>query len=676
MNSCIICNSKKVKKYKHKSRDNLVLDLNRCLNCGHVFQDPASYVDLYTDGSFSEIARNGNLVPSATKIKELDTKALERYYFYNDFIHSAKSFLEIGSSIGSFLHVLRLNGKNVYGIEPDATYANFSQKQYGLNQSNKLIEEFTSSEAYDMVVSFHVIEHVKDPHLFVRKIGDFLQVKGRILIECPSMDVFLYGDMQKTIWRPHIHYFTFSSMYHLLSQYFKVEDIGIYGNALFAYATKTNGGSFNTTQFNKYKGKSGRIRNLVKFIPQLKLKYKNTNYKQLVLQPLLQKNGKKVINRYKFKSNFFIKDKLYLKKETKKGKIPVTHISYYSAWENAGDTVLSKCVRDSFNRNASFQWQLQKLTAPVTKKSIDAINKDKLVILGGGGVLLPDSNKNSISGWQWSVSKEQLAAIQVPLIVFAIGYNYFKKQNPDNFFIENLKYLIDKSSFFGLRNYGSIAKVKELVGEKHAKKIDYQPCPTTIIRKLHPEIEPKVKSKNVAINVAFDRYEKRFGPNIYDKLSKIALAMKKISEKGDQIYNVSHLSIDNKFELVLDAHDVTYKSVNLQYSLPNEVYEFYNNMELVFGMRGHAQMIPFGLNCKIISLGTHNKIRYFLEDIDALDWFIDVDKPEGLKDNVLDTFDHVIHNEKVIKEKITYHQERNYLITMDNIIRLKNLYRF
>lgn len=675
MSNCIICNSVELKQYKHISRENLLLDLNRCLNCGHVFQDPGSYVDLYSDGTFSEIARQGKTIPSPAKIKELDAKALERFYFYGDFIRPVDSFLEIGSSIGSFLHLLRLNGKKVFGIEPDATYAGFSKLHYGLSQENKLIEEFNSSEAYDMVVSFHVIEHVKDPHLFVKKIADFLQTNGRVLIECPSMDVHLYGDMQKTIWKPHIHYFTFSSMYYLLSQYFAVEEIGIYGNALYAYAKNTGEKGFNIKQFKKYQGKSTRIRSLIKFTPRPKFQYKNTNYKQLILQPILQKNGKEVVKRYKFKSNFFVKDKLYLKKERKKGKIPVTHISYYSAWENAGDTVLSKCVRDSFNQHASFQWQLQKLTAPVTEKTIDTINKNKLLILGGGGVLLPDSNKNSISGWQWSVSQKQLSDIQVPLIVFAIGYNYFKKQEPDDFFINNLKRLIEKSSFFGLRNQGSITRVKELVGEQMAEKIDYQPCPTTIIRKLHPEIKPKVKSKNIAINVAFDRYDRRFGANIYDKMEQIALSMKAIAEKGYKIFNVSHLSIDNKFEIVLDGYNVPYQSVNLQYSLPKEVFNFYNNMELVFGMRGHAQMIPFGINCKIISLGTHNKVRYFLEDIDALEWYIDVDQSKGLRDNILDTFNSVMQNVNDIEEKIEFYQNKNYSITKENIEKLKSIYK-
>ena len=38
------------------------------------------------------------------------------------------------------------------------------------------------------------------------------------------------------------------------------------------------------------------------------------------------------------------------------------------------------------------------------------------------------------------------------------------------------------------------------------------------------------------------------------------------------------------------------------------------------GMRGHAGMIPFGVGTPIISLVSHPKLRYFLEDIGHAEW--------------------------------------------------------
>ena len=35
-------------------------------------------------------------------------------------------------------------------------------------------------------------------------------------------------------------------------------------------------------------------------------------------------------------------------------------------------------------------------------------------------------------------------------------------------------------------------------------------------------------------------------------------------------------------------------------------------------------MIPFGVNCHIITLGSHAKMKWFLDDIDCADWYIEI----------------------------------------------------
>ena len=44
-------------------------------------------------------------------------------------------------------------------------------------------------------------------------------------------------------------------------------------------------------------------------------------------------------------------------------------------------------------------------------------------------------------------------------------------------------------------------------------------------------------------------------------------------------------------------------------------------------MRGHAQMIPFGCKTPIISIISHNKLAWFLEDISHKEWGVDVLDP-------------------------------------------------
>ncbi len=670
MNSiCPACSEQSVVKNSLLSRTEISLDIYFCNTCGHGFQQEKEDYDIYSTGEFSKTARNDASLPTAQKIKSLDEKALRRFYFYHKYFEGIKTSLEVGSSIGSFVHLLKLSGVNTEGIEPDAGYAAFSNAQYGLSQEAVLFENFHPDKKYDFIYSFHVIEHVPNPEAYVKKAHALLNENGKILIECPSWDLHCFGDVKQTIWEPHLQYFTLSSMYSLLAKNgFEVQEVNFTGSALFAVAVKSENNTFIPADFRRFYNKYKRTFSINKHFPNLPFSIKGTKFKPLFLQYLLSKNNRSFSELLAF-AVFAVKNILYLKKESGSSAKKASHVSYYSGWENAGDTVLSQCVRKAVNKNTKTDWDLIKLTNPVNENVIRKINSNSSLIIGGGGVLLPDSNPNSISGWQWAIDPEYWQKINVPVIVFAIGYNYFKGQENSELFIKNLEELVKRADFFSLRNHGSIRKVKELLPEYLHKKVHHQPCPTTVIRKLYLDLPVKRESKKIGINIAFDRYERRFGNNIYLILDKIALAMKSIEAQGYEIINVCHLENDRKFEISLDRRNVKFNTINLQYELPNKVYNFYNNIELMLGMRGHAQMIPFGVNTKIISLGTHEKLAYFLEDIKAMDWYIDVhNNPSELADIILEKFTAMMGVEKIAtEERIAQQQEKLFQITENNL---------
>ena len=339
---------------------------------------------------------------------------------------------------------------------------------------------------------------------------------------------------------------------------------------------------------------------------------------------------------FKAKSSSFINNE----KRGNGGEKRIAHVSYHLT-HNAGDTVLSKCVRDTVQNNHKVkEWNLIQVSSPVTRETIDRINDCDELIIGGGGLFLPDTNKNNISGWQWAISNELLESIKVPISVFSVGYNYFKGQKPSDLFVDSLTRLVDKSSFVGLRNRGSVEAVKSLVPDVLKEKISYQPCTTTVIGKVHPNLVlNKVETRKVAVNLAFDREDRRYGDDKEEILTQISKGIKRIELKGFEIYYVCHCAEDDLALPYLKKEKVAYKLVDLSSRYPNRVFEFYNKMDVVIGMRGHAQMIPFGLNCKIITLGSHDKMRWFLEDIDATDWYVDLtEDPKSLSERIEEVF--------------------------------------
>lgn len=77
----------------------------------------------------------------------------------------------------------------------------------------------------------------------------------------------------------------------------------------------------------------------------------------------------------------------YVKKEeNRNGRGPLfSHVTYY--WVgNAGDTVLSKCVRKTMDElQGLHRWKLIPVNKKVTKVTIENINSSSALILGGGG---------------------------------------------------------------------------------------------------------------------------------------------------------------------------------------------------------------------------------------------------------------------------------------------------
>ncbi len=370
----------------------------------------------------------------------------------------------------------------------------------------------------------------------------------------------------------------------------------------------------------------------------------------------------------------------YKSEEEKENAYPIySQVSYYASG-NAGDTVLSQCVRRTFERQQnSLGWNLISVNQAVTHEMIVDINNTQAIIIGGGGLFLPDTNANEISGWQWAINQEQLKEIQVPILVYSVGYNYFPGQEPNELFQQSLKCLCEKASFIGLRNYGSIDAVKSLLPEELAAKVTYQPCTTTLIRKIYGnKILPKAHTNKIAFNLAFDREERRYLGYRDEICTAIAKAAKEIEDRGYEIIIVAHCDGDEQILPYMKRAGVNFVTKNLSHTFPMEVYQFYNEIECVIGMRGHAQMIPFGLNCEIISLGTHDKMRWFPEDIDALDWYVDLIKEKDhLTKTIVEKFCtiHEVDAENT-QLRLLKAQEKLWDITQDNIKEISGILSF
>lgn len=319
-------------------------------------------------------------------------------------------------------------------------------------------------------------------------------------------------------------------------------------------------------------------------------------------------------------------------------KLIIGHIGIHEkANLNSGDTLLFQVVRDIFEKilDTKIEWNLYQVWENFDEATIHHINQENdVLILGGGGLLLKDQKGADIanSGWQWNCPSINIKKIKIPLFIFAIGYNRFYGQDDfDLNFKESMNTIASMSPFFSLRNNGSINAVKGYLSEENLKraKIFRQFCPTTMVSFIYPELskladkQAKKNSKILSFNAAFDRTEMRF-PDPDKTFNEICKLIKHAEEKGWSIIACSHKEMDRGIESFLQKNKVNFEIKDLTSSSPLEIMEHYAQIDLSVGMRGHSQMIPFGFNKQIISLISHDKLQFFLNDLDLVEYGIDL----------------------------------------------------
>lgn len=306
----------------------------------------------------------------------------------------------------------------------------------------------------------------------------------------------------------------------------------------------------------------------------------------------------------------------------------LAHVAFYMDRQgNAGDKLLPETVRLAFGPDVtSRRWHSVHAHRLFDEAALERVNARRGLVIGGGGLFIPDTMPNGNSAWQWNVPDELLNRIDVPIAVFAVGFNAFDGQSyRANRFRESLLQLVERSAFFGLRNHGSIEKVRAMLPSHLHGKVRFQPCPTTVMRQLVAGWQdPAKRDDTILINAAYDRAGLRFGHDYGYFLAQMAQAVRDLGQLAE-VQCVAHSLDDEKIAFDLRREHGISMPVIPMYDFDNdEIRDLYARTKLVIGMRGHAGMIPFGVGTPIISLISHPKMAYFLRDIERPEWGVSV----------------------------------------------------
>lgn len=187
-----------------------------CLNCG-LRQVPGSLIPDKLESHYSAVVDEQYISHSAARRRQF-RRCLTQIAKW---IPANASLLEVGAYCGYFMAEASRRGYNIDGVEPSRWATDYARDVEGINVVCGFLGESRDKlkPRYDAVVSWDVLEHVRDPVGFVRECGDMLETDGLLLFS--TLDVAswlprLLGRRWPWLMDMHIQYFDSRSIKHVL----------------------------------------------------------------------------------------------------------------------------------------------------------------------------------------------------------------------------------------------------------------------------------------------------------------------------------------------------------------------------------------------------------------------------------------------------------------------------
>ncbi len=128
--------------------------------------------------------------------------------------------LDVGCYIGAFLNVAMQNGWSCYGVEPSSVVSAYAKEKYGIEVFPGFLQDARFPDNhFDVVVMFHVLEHLPSPRETLKEILRILKPDGLLAIEVPDIDHPVHRMIKKPCWLfvpGHLFYFSPRTLKKLL----------------------------------------------------------------------------------------------------------------------------------------------------------------------------------------------------------------------------------------------------------------------------------------------------------------------------------------------------------------------------------------------------------------------------------------------------------------------------
>ena len=226
------------------SHSPLIDALARCSQCGHLQTNPRLDMEEVLEGYATAI--DPDHVMQDKHREKTFVRAISRLDALSTLRNSKNTrVLDIGCASGAFLNsVSRQFSWTGVGLEPSRWMCEFGKQTYGLDlRPNYFSADLFSTDSFDLVTLWDVVEHISEPNQVFRDIALVLKGDGYLIVNVPNSDSVasrLFGRRWPFLLAVHIHYFTPKSITKMLGKHgFEVVESRPYFQSLgFGYLLK------------------------------------------------------------------------------------------------------------------------------------------------------------------------------------------------------------------------------------------------------------------------------------------------------------------------------------------------------------------------------------------------------------------------------------------------------
>jgi len=209
---CNVCDSKSATLFLNR----LPAALYRCEECGLIFFSPLPSKKVLEDFYSSEEGYLPSIRETLDVYKTHYTARAARYENFMDRIlkqaPGSKSVLDVGCGYGLFLLYCREKGFDTWGIEISKQTSAWAREQQLDVFTGSVHEAPFDNNYFDIVTSFHCLEHALDPQAELLKMASFCRKRGILLVAVPNAFSFAaeysFASWPWNSWPNHLYYFS------------------------------------------------------------------------------------------------------------------------------------------------------------------------------------------------------------------------------------------------------------------------------------------------------------------------------------------------------------------------------------------------------------------------------------------------------------------------------------